>query len=306
MSPDTSVLAPPARRMASLPGAWAAARTAFAALGDERRSLLLMTVFVLLWAVIEALAGAGLRNYSPYQIVWARYSAHLALMLLVWLPRGPRSLWRTRRPAFQIGRSLLMLVMPVSWILGHQLGLAGRTLMTIFWLSPFLILGFAALAGERARPAVWMATVVGCTGAVLLYRPGAVRAWPLLVFPVAMAVSYSLYVVMTRSLRDEPTRVNLFYTALGVWLALTPAMPKLWVTPTLRDLAVLTSVGVIGFFELLVLDRMARAAPVSLAAPVSYLELVFMTFIAWGLGDEEPGRRAVVALLLIGGSALYV
>ncbi|MGQ3076253.1 MAG: hypothetical protein ACT7A5_34725, partial [Ferrovibrionaceae bacterium] len=61
----------------------------------NRRAILLMLAFVLLWAGIEAMAANVLRHYSPYQVVWTRYAVHLALMLALWGWREPASLWQT-------------------------------------------------------------------------------------------------------------------------------------------------------------------------------------------------------------------
>ncbi len=272
-----------------------------------RRSMLLMVVFVALWAMVEALAAQVLASYSPYQVVWTRYGVHLAFMIVVWGWREPALLWRTQRPMFQLARSMLMFGMPASWAIATSAGVASGTLMSIFWLSPLLILAFARLfLGERAPAMVWLISVVACGGALMLTVPGALPSLPLLVFPFGMAVTFSLYVVMTRSLRSETSRANLFHTALGVFVVLTPLMPHVWVAPSLRDLVVLTGVGLLGFFGLWALDRMAAAAPVSVAAPLAYLQLVFTVFIAAGLGSHRPGPAAIAGLLLITGTALYV
>ena len=54
---------------------------------------------------------------STLELVWLRYFLHLSFMLLVVSPRRPVALFRTRYPARQAGRSLLMLPMPLCWIL---------------------------------------------------------------------------------------------------------------------------------------------------------------------------------------------
>jgi drug/metabolite transporter (DMT)-like permease len=121
-----------------------------------------------------------------------------------------------------------------------------------------------------------------------------------------MAVTFSLYVVMTRSLRSETTRANLFYTALGVFVVLTPFMPRIWSTPSLHDMMVLGGVGLLGYLALYALDRLAAAAPVSVAAPLGYLQLAFAVVIAWSFGNHRHASLTLVGLLLIAGTALYV
>jgi drug/metabolite transporter (DMT)-like permease len=272
-----------------------------------RRSMLLMVAFVALWATVEALAARVLMHYSPYQVVWTRYGVHLAFMVAVWGWRQPSSLWHTRRPAFQLGRSMLMLGMPASWAIASSAGMDPSTVMSVFWLSPLLILVFARLfLGEKAPGAIWLVCAIACAGALMFTPPGPVHSVPMLVFPVIMAVTFSLYVVMTRSLRSENTRTNLFYTALGVFVVLTPLMPHVWVMPTLRDMALLTGVGLLGYVGLLALDRLAAAAPVSVAAPLAYLQIVFTVAIAAGFGAHRVAPMALAGLLVIAATALYL
>src|SRR5690606_32806849 len=220
-------------------------------MSSHRRAFLFMLVFAGLWAAIEILAWKVLQRYSPYQVVWTRYAVHLLLMLLLFGWREPAALVRTRRPVFQLLRSLLMLVMPASWIMGVQAGLSGETVMSVFWISPLLVLALAGLfLRERAPLALWLAALSAGLGALLVHPLPALPPARLLVYPLAMALSLSAYVVMTRALRGEATRCNLFYTALGVFLALSPAMPGLWQAPAPLDLAVMVAVGVLGCLTL--------------------------------------------------------
>ncbi|WP_382324601.1 EamA family transporter [Hydrogenophaga sp. UC242_53] len=154
----------------------------------NRRAILLMLAFVLLWAGIEAMAANVLRHYSPYQVVWTRYAVHLALMLALWGWREPASLWQTRRPVFHVARSLLMLGMPASWVIGMQMGVPGHSVMTIFWISPVLILGLAWVFLQDRVPllvwvrpswpawvACWSTACTGCRGRRCWSIPW---AWP--------------------------------------------------------------------------------------------------------------------------------
>jgi drug/metabolite transporter (DMT)-like permease len=272
-----------------------------------RRSMLAMVAFVALWAALDAVASRLHGHYSPYQVVWTRYAVHLAFMVAVWGWRDPASLWRTRRPVFQWSRSMLMLGMPASWAIAMSAGVASGTLMSIFWLSPLLILALArAFLGERASASVWLICGVACAGALMLTVPGPLPSPSLLVFPLGMALTFSLYVVMTRSLRSETSRANLFYTALGVFVVLTPWMPHVWVAPSAHDMVVFTGVGLLGYLGLFALDYFAAAAPVSVAAPLAYLQLVFALVIAWGLGSQRPAPGTLVGQLLIASAALCV
>lgn len=267
---------------------------------DLMKARVLAAAFVGLWAIVESLATHVLRHYSGFQVVWTRYGVHLLFMLLVWGARAPASLIATRRPVFQLARSMLMLGMPAAFILAADRGTPPATIMAIFWLAPLMLLAFAA-AGLAERPdrTTWLLSGLGFFGAFIVYRPAALPGLVSLVLALVMGITFSLYVVMTRSLRSEPTRVNLFYTALGVFVVLTPLMPFVWITPPLHDMAILVAIGLLGFVTLWALDRMAAAAPVSLTAPVLYLQVVFTVLLSITAGHWGAGRGTIVGIACI-------
>ena len=279
-------------------------------MSSNRQAILLMLVFVALWAAIEILAWRVLQRYSPYQVVWTRYAVHLLLMLLLFGWRDPAALVRTRRPVFHLLRSLMMLVMPASWVMGMQAGLPGDAVMSIFWSSPLLILALGALfLRERLPTAIWLATLLAGVGALLVHPLHTLSPPGLLVYPLAMAASFSAYVVMTRALRGEATRANLFYTALGVFLALSPFMPRVWLWPAPADFAVMVAVGVLGCLTLWALDRATAAAPVGLSAPVLTMQIALTAGLLIALGVWKATALPLpvaLGLCLIVGAAAFV
>jgi drug/metabolite transporter (DMT)-like permease len=264
------------------------------------RAALFMMLFAGLWAAIEALGAKALGHYSPFQVVWTRYAVHLALMFAIWGWRNPQSLWATRRPVYHFARSLLMLGMPASFAFALRLGISDELLMTIFWLSPLMILVFAAIfLRERAPVFVWVLTAVGWLGTLVLFQPHPGPGRWALILPFVMAFTFSMYVVMTRPLRTEASHANLFYTALGVFLALSPVMPAVWVTPTPADLLVFVGIGIVGYLALFALDRMAAAAPVSIGAPFAFMQLVFMVAVGEAEGLVPVRSHIMLGALLI-------
>jgi hypothetical protein len=102
----------------------------------------------------------------------------------------------------------------------------------------------------------------------MLWMIAFVVLWALVEAVVAAALtsaaSFSLYVVMTRMLRGESLRANLFYTALGVFAVLSLFMPTVWVTPTSHDARVMVLIGALGLVALLALDRMSETCALHL------------------------------------------
>jgi hypothetical protein len=200
-----------------------------------------------------------------------------------------------------------MFVMPFSFVMALTLGVSGDTIWSVFWVAPVLIVWAAhAWLGEPAPPRVWVFAGLGALATMLLYslsRP--VPAW-LLVLPVIMSLSFSLYVVMTRNLRHEPVLANLFYTALGVFLVLTPIMPRIWVQPSPHDAMVMAGIGLLGLVTLFALDRATAAAPVAATAPVCYLYAVCVSAARTFLHGGMPSRRELVGSALIVGIVVFL
>lgn len=269
-----------------------------------QRSIGLMLGFVLLWTIVEGVAADLLARYSPYQVVWMRYLVHLVCMIVIVAPRSPRRLVATRRPVYQLARSMMMVIMPASWIVGMQAGFGGAVLAA-FWLSPLLVLAFSVVMfREAAHPLAWVAAVVGGIAAAPLFAGGSMPSGAEWLAVAGMALSFSLYVVMTRSLRSEPLEANLFYTAFGVFVVLTPVMPGLWQMPPLADLPAFAAVGGFGLIALWMLDRAAAAAPLGPATPLILAQIPFSLTLGWLSGHGRPDALGLACLLVVCAASL--
>lgn len=256
--------------------------------------------FAGLWTLVEVIAAPLLASMPIAQLVWLRYAVHLVVVLLVWGRARPFALLGTGRPALQAFRSALMLVMPMSWALSVWSGQAPSSVMAVFWSAAVMIPGFAVLLGhERPGARAWAAAVLAWGAAALAcgtVRPPELSGWPL---PLAMAASFALYVVLTRSLRHEPIGTNLFWTGAGVFVLLTPAMPAVW-QPVPVDLAArVVAVGTLGVGALYALDRMAAAAPVGATAPALAAQAAILPAIAVAMSHSSTAETLGATLLLV-------
>lgn len=268
-------------------------------MSTRNRGIAYMLGFAFLWAIVEMMGAVLLSRYSAFQVVWTRYLVHLLLMLALFGRSDPGRLVRTGRPVFQFLRSMTMLIMPASWVLATRLD-AGDVVYAGFWSAPLLIVALSAVfLGERAPWQIWLAAAVGGLAAAAIFAgipvPSGAQWIPL----IGMTGSFSLYVVMTRALHGESTRANLFHTALGVFLALTPTMPLVWQTPALADLPLFLGVGGVGLVVLWMLDRSSANVPVGETAPLILAQVPFALSLAWIAGETYFDRRTLVYLATI-------
>jgi len=94
-------------------------------------------------------------------------------------------------------------------------------------------------------------------------------------------------------MRGETAASRLFYTALGVWVPLGLVVPWGWKTPTLRDFAIMASIGILGFLFLLGLDVALDAAPVGRLAPFVLAQPIWIVLIDAIVGGRAPARHVV-------------
>ncbi len=268
---------------------------------DRRIAMLLMALFAVLWAVLEDELGVRLRHpYDLTEIVWCRYAAHLLVVGLVWGVRHPTTFWRTSRPGLQFGRSFLMLIMPVSFALAVMQGVAASSVWAVFWSAPLMIVCLArVLSPERVPAWVWVVTIAASLGAIAMVGPRSLPTGMGAVWPLMMAASFALYVVLTRTLRTETLSANLFYTAVGVIIPLSFYVPRIWVMPSRHDAVILFGIGALGFLALLALDRAAERAEVSRTAPFLTLQVVAVLFINWSRQTAQFSLTTLAGALLV-------
>jgi drug/metabolite transporter (DMT)-like permease len=259
-----------------------------ASVTDTHAAVLLMCVFGLGWAIVETVFGTHMRQtYDLMQVVWMRYAVHLLIVLAVWGWRRPSRIWRTARPVYHLTRSLMMLIMPLSFAWAFTHGAPLSFTWAVFWLSP-VIVALLAMVWWRERPSriTWACLVAGVIGVVVLELPAVPHSMAAVVAPLMMASSFSVYVMMTRSLREERLETNLFYTAIGVFLLLSLYVPGVWVTPSVHDMVMVAGIGSFGFIALLALDRAVHRGPISVATPAMYVQ-VACTAIIGALGAHH-------------------
>lgn len=279
-----------------------ASRDAPSLLPDRRLALLLIACFAVLWAIVEDELGARLQYpYDLRQVVWCRYASHLVVVALVWGWRAPKTFWRTARLPLQLGRSLLMLVMPMSFMYAAMAGVSLSTVWAVFWTAPLMILvGARVYGGEQASFGVWIVTTVAVVAATVIIHPSALPAPRVLVLSLIMAASFAYYVVLTRELRHEQLSANLFYTAAGVIIPLSLLMRGAWHAPTPHDAMILFGIGALGFVALLALDRAAERTGLSWTAAALTLQVVVAQCIR-GTRDVSalPASFAVGTVVIV-------
>ena len=272
------------------------------------RGILLMCAGVALFPFMNAAVKLlGLR-YPVGEIVWARFTGHLAVMLLVFLPRYGRRLILTRRPAVQIARSLLMLGSNALFVIAiARVPLA--TASAIGFTSPLLVTALSVpLLHEQVGVRRWSAVVVGFLGALLVIRPGAGFQDPAVLLLLVSSAAYALYQIATRwvGFYDEAATGIVFSALLGS-LVMSAVLPIVWLPPrSAVDLGLLASLGLLGGAGHYLVIRAFQAGPAAVIAPLGYVELIGTTALGYFIFGQFPDLWTWIGAAVIIASGLYI
>ena len=272
------------------------------------RGILLMCAGVALFPFMNAAVKLLGARYPTGEIVWARFTGHLVVMLLVFLPRYGRRLIMTRRPAVQIARSLLMLGSNALFVLAiARVPLA--TASAIGFTSPLLVTALSVpLLREQVGVRRWSAVVVGFLGALLVIRPGSGFQDPAVLLLLVSSAAYALYQIATRwvGFYDEAATGIVFSALLGS-LIMTAVLPFVWTPPrTALDLALLASLGLLGGAGHYLVIRAFQAAPAAVIAPLGYVELIGTTALGYLIFGQFPDVSTWIGAAVIIASGLYI
>lgn len=247
-------------------------------------------------------------DYASEQIIWARNATHLLFVLALFAPRRGWTIFRTRRPALQFGRSLLLLLSTICFFTAVKYIDLGKA-ATIQFVAPFIVTVMAwRLLGESLSAARLGAVLLGFLGAVIVIRPGStVFQWADLL-PLGSSFFYAAYQVCTRFVADEDTaETSVVYSALIGTLAMALFLPFVWKTPVgAFDIVVMYGLGVLGGLGHYCIARAMQHAEASLIAPFNYWQIVGSSLFGLLVFGEVPDAFVWIgaAVIVVAGAAM--
>ena len=277
----------------------------------------LKVISALLFAVMSALV-RFMGEVTPVgQLVFFRSLFAILPVVIIYAYRGElRQAIYTKRPLGQLGRGLLSVGgMYSNFAALTRLPLADVT--AIQFASPLITVGLAALIlKERVRIYRWSAVVVGFVGVLIMLVPhldpthytslasaAAVGA----MLTVLSAFINAGTVIQTRRLtRTETTPSIVFYFSLICTIAGAATLPFAWHTPTLFELAILITLGILGGLAHIFLTESYRFAAASVIAPFDYTSMLWALLLGYWMFGEVPTALVFVGAAIVTAAGLFV
>jgi drug/metabolite transporter (DMT)-like permease len=243
------------------------------------------------------------------ELIWARALGHLLVVFALFAPgHGGWRLLVTRRPAIQLGRSVLLLLSTSFFFTAlGPVPLADAT--AVSFTSPLLVAALAfPVLGERVGLSQWGSIAVGFVGALIVIRPTGEGASPYAFLVVGSAVCYALYQLLTRRVAgvDAP-ETSVTYSALVATLVLSALVPFFWQTPQrLGHWLMLATLGLLGAVGHYCVARALLWAPASIVSPFHYVQLVWASALGYLVFGDVPSAWMWLGAAIIVASGLSI
>ena len=275
---------------------------------ETLRGIVLIVVSASIFGLVDGVSKILAETQSVGQIVWARYAIALPVILLL----TPRAEWRglfwTGSPFHQIARGLIPIGVSITMVLAvRYLPLAEATV--ILFAAPFLVVALAGpILGEHVRPASWIGVAVGFAAVVIVARPGFSDVSYYALFPLAAAVFYALYQLVTRglSIKGERPRTTLVWTlAIGAAVA-TPLAALTWEPVSVTAWLLMIALGVTFALAQFLMVQAFSHAPAGVLAPFAYAQIVAATIVGVVFFDAVPDLWTLLGVTMIVGAGVFL
>lgn len=260
-----------------------------------------------LFATGEVVVKYLAQTYDVLQVVWARYTFHGLLFLLIFSKTGIIQQIKTSRPGLQFTRSILLLSATVFFFTAIQyLPLADA--VAINFVAPLIVTALSIpFLGEKVGIRRWIAIFVGFAGVLVIIRPGVGQMHWAAILPLGTAICYAIYQILTRiASRTEDPKTSLFWTSAVGILVTSAAVPFFWKTPDAEAWALMISTGLLFGLGHYLLIRGFEVTPASILSPFHYTQIIWATLGGYLAFGNLPDEFTITGAAIVIGSGLYV
>ena len=275
---------------------------------NERLGILLMIITTIVFASQDGLSKYLATEYNVYMVVMIRYWFFAAFVISMSSRRtgGIKRVAKTKSPILQIFRSLILVAEMCITILAFTLlGLAETH--AIFASYPLIIAMLSGpILGEYVGWRRWLAICVGFIGILIILNPGNGIFSPYALVPLAGAILFALYGLLTRYVGQyDSSSTSFFWTGVVGSIAMTVVGLNFWDPVSKSDWSImllLSASGVVGHYLLIKCYEVAEASAVQ---PFAYLQLIWASMIGIIIFGEQITTNVLIGACIIVGAGLF-
>ncbi len=211
-----------------------------------------------------------------------------------------KNFYYTKRAGLHFLRCLFGLIALISiFIALRNLPLA--TVVSISFAAPIFTTIFSIFfLSEKVGLYRWLAVIVGFIGIIIIAEPGFSSLNIYFIYPIIFCLGLSYVAIAIRQLSTtEPIWLIALNFSAAITLVSFFTIPFGWVMPDIKDLILLSFIGIFGGAANLWLSQSYKFSEVSLVTPLKYLALVFAIIFGYFIWDEIPSIKTLAGALLV-------
>ena len=246
-------------------------------------------------------------NYPLGQVIFFRGFFGLVLYYFVIPKERLKDFYVTKRPMLHFSRCFFGLMALLS-IFTALRNLPLATVVSISFAAPIFTTIFSIFfLSEKVGYFRWLAVLVGFVGIIIISEPGLSSLNVYYIFPVIFVLGMSYVAISIRQLSStEPVWLISLYFSAAITLAGLFTIPYGWLMPNLKDLILLSFIGIFGGVANLWLSQSYKFSEVSLVTPLKYLALVFAIIFGYFIWDEIPTIKTLVGATFVITSSVII
>ena len=275
---------------------------------NERLGILLMIITTIVFASQDGLSKYLATEYNVYMVVMIRYWFFAAFVISMSSRRtgGIKRVAKTKSPILQIFRSVILVAEMCITILAFTLlGLAETH--AIFASYPLIIAMLSGpILGEYVGWRRWLAISVGFIGILIILNPGNGIFSPYALVPLAGAILFALYGLLTRYVGQyDNSSTSFFWTGVVGSIAMTVVGLNFWDPVSKSDWSIMLLLSVSGVVGHYLLIKCYEVAEASAVQPFAYLQLIWASMIGIIIFGEQITTNVLIGACIIVGAGLF-
>ena len=239
-------------------------------------------------------------NYPVGEVLFFRGFCGMITIFFI-IPRDRYlNFYKTNRPFLHLKRCVSGLVAIVAiFIALRKLPLA--TVVSITFAAPiFTTIMSIFFLSEKVGFYRWLAVIVGFIGILIISEPGFNSLNVYYIYPIIFCLGLSYVAIAIKQLSStEPVWLIGLYFSFSILVMSLFTIPQGWIFPNLKDLFLLSIVGILGGFANLWLTQSYKYSDVSLVTPLKYLALLFAIFFGYIFWSEIPSSKTLFGAILV-------
>ena len=269
---------------------------------NTRFGIALMIAAVFTFSMQDAMAKHLAAEYNTLMVVMIRYWMFAAFVVALALrrPGGLRHGITTRHPWLHVARAGFLIAEICVIVTAYtMIGLIETH--AVFAVCPLLIAALSGpVLGERVGLARWVAIGAGLVGVLVILRPGSGVFSPGALLPLASAMMFALYSLLTRrATQAEDAFLSLFWSGiLGAALVTVIGLPQ-WEPMSAPDWGWMVLYGALAVLAHWFLIKCYEVAEANAVQPFAYLQIVFISFVGVFVFGEALKPNVVLGAAIV-------